>query len=312
MASYQMKQRDPLFDSNMQAVIERRGKELLGLGLIALGVLVAMMLGSYVPEDPSWLSATDEPAANMLGRTGAMIAGPLYIIAGLGSWGLAACLVGWGLRFVLHRGEERAVGRVIFAPIAIALGSVYASTLVPSEAWTHSFGLGGLFGDTVLAAILNILPMGAALGLKLMAFASGLALVAMALFVLGFDGRELRLTGRFLLVGMIMAYGSLMTLLGRGATGAVQGAQAWQARRQARRDAVIEDDMPFDEADYTPAPLAAPEPRAKPGLLARMPALVKRAPDPEPELVEPEFDPQEPILSVSEDRIKAKIADVIK
>ena len=312
MASYQMKQRDPLFDSNMQAVIERRGKELLGLGLIALGVLVAMMLGSYVPEDPSWLSATDEPAANMLGRTGAMIAGPLYIIAGLGSWGLAAILVGWGLRFVLHRGGERAVGRVIFAPIAIALGSVYASTLVPSAAWTHSFGLGGLFGDTVLAAILNILPMGPALGLKLMAFFSGLALAAMALFVLGFDGRELRLTGRFLLVGVIMAYGSLMTLMGRGATGAVQGAQAWRMRRQARRDGVIEDDMPFDEAEYRPAPLAAPEARAKSGLLARMPGLIRRAPDPEPELVEPEFSADEPVPSVSEDRIKAKIADVIK
>ncbi|MGC9369098.1 MAG: DNA translocase FtsK [Paracoccaceae bacterium] len=312
MASYQMKQRDPLFDSNMQAVIERRGKELLGLGLIALGVLVAMMLGSYVPEDPSWLSATDEPAANMLGRTGAMIASPLYIIAGLGSWGLAVCLAGWGLRFVLHRGEERAVGRLIFAPIGIALGSVYASTLVPSEAWTHSFGLGGLFGDTVLAAILNILPMGAALGLKLMAFLAGVALVAMALFVLGFDGRELRLTGRFLLVGMIMAYGSLMTLLGRGATGAVEGAQAWQARRQARRDAVIEDDEPFDEEEYAPAPLAAPEPRAKAGLLSRVPSLIKRASDPEPELVEPEFPSEEPVPSVSEDRIKAKIADVIK
>ncbi|WP_212523007.1 DNA translocase FtsK [Actibacterium sp. MT2.3-13A] len=313
MASYQMKQRDPLFDSNMQAVIERRGKELLGLGLIALGVLVAMMLGSYVPEDPSWLSATDEPAANLLGRTGAMIAAPLYIIAGLGSWGLAVCLTGWGLRFVLHRGEERALGRLIFAPIAIALGSVYASTLVPSEAWTHSFGLGGLFGDTVLAAILNILPMGAAPGLKLMAFLSGVALVAMALFVLGFDGRELRLTGRFLLVGMIMAYGRLMTLLGRGATGAVQGAAlAWQARRGTRRDAVIDDGDPFDAAEYTPAPLAAPEPRTRTGLLSRMPALIKRAPDPEPELVEPEFIPQGPLPQVSEDRIKAKIADVIK
>ena len=44
MASYQAKQRDPLFDSNMQAVIERRGKEMLGLGLIVVGVLVALML----------------------------------------------------------------------------------------------------------------------------------------------------------------------------------------------------------------------------------------------------------------------------
>jgi S-DNA-T family DNA segregation ATPase FtsK/SpoIIIE len=61
MASYQMKQRDPLFDANIQAAIERRGKELLGIALIVLAVMTAMLIASYVPEDPSWLSATDAP-----------------------------------------------------------------------------------------------------------------------------------------------------------------------------------------------------------------------------------------------------------
>ena len=53
--AYQVRQRDPLLDSNMQAAIERRGKELLGIGLLIVGVLTCMMLFSYSPEDPSWL-----------------------------------------------------------------------------------------------------------------------------------------------------------------------------------------------------------------------------------------------------------------
>ncbi|MFZ1728429.1 MAG: DNA translocase FtsK 4TM domain-containing protein, partial [Albidovulum sp.] len=59
MASYQARQRDPLLDQNTQAVIERRGKELLGAVLLMLAALTALMLASYSPDDPSWLASTD-------------------------------------------------------------------------------------------------------------------------------------------------------------------------------------------------------------------------------------------------------------
>ena len=88
MASWQAKHRDPLFDQNTQAALERRGKELLGAGLVVLGVLIAMMLISYSPEDPSFMSATDQPAVNYLGRPGAYIASALFMITGYGTWAL--------------------------------------------------------------------------------------------------------------------------------------------------------------------------------------------------------------------------------
>ena len=71
--AYQTRDRDPLLDSTMQAAIEKRGKELLGLGLVALGILVAMMIGSYTPDDPNWMLASDAPVQNWLGRLGAPI-----------------------------------------------------------------------------------------------------------------------------------------------------------------------------------------------------------------------------------------------
>ena len=104
MASWQAKQRDPLFDQNTQAALERRGKELVGAGLVLLAVVLAVLLYSWSPDDPSFLAATDQPPVNLLGRFGAYLAAPLMMIAGYGAWGLALGALVWGLRLMLHRG----------------------------------------------------------------------------------------------------------------------------------------------------------------------------------------------------------------
>ncbi|MFB1025660.1 MAG: DNA translocase FtsK 4TM domain-containing protein, partial [Octadecabacter sp.] len=127
MASYQSRQRDPLLDSGTQAVIEKRGRELVGIGLFVVGVMVAMMLWSYAPDDPNFMSATDAPVRNWLGRPGASFAAALFMIVGYASWMVPLVLMAWGLRFTLHRGQERAVGRVIFAPIAIAATAIVSA-----------------------------------------------------------------------------------------------------------------------------------------------------------------------------------------
>ena len=168
--AYQTRGRDPLFDSNMAAAMEKRGKELFGLGLMALGLMTCAMIASYTPDDPNWMVSTDMPAQNWMGRIGASLAAPLFMIIGWGSWGIGLVLLVWGARFTLHVGEDRAIGRLIFAPIAIAFGSIYAATLTPAGNWldTHSFGLGGLFGDTVMGALLTLLPIGSAVTVKVM------------------------------------------------------------------------------------------------------------------------------------------------
>ena len=369
MASYQARQRDPLFDSNTQALIERRGKELLGFGLIVLAILVALILWSYSPDDPSWLSATDEPAANILGRFGASIASPMIVIAGLGSWAVALILAVWGVRFVAHFGEERALSRMIFAPIAVALASVYASTHVPGADWGHSFGLGGLFGDTVLGAVLGVIPVKATLGLKVMSLVMAAGMVAMAAFVLGATRVEVARFGRFLLLGIIMIYAMVARALGLGASGTAQGLKAlivagWNRRQARRREraqmrALAREeaarDAELDARDIEDAPamaarlsqpvvrraeprlradprMAAPEPLTDPlveptsgpvtqpaeepqpapktGLLAKLPGLLKRNSQPEPEPgIEPELYSAE---DMGNPEIRAKIAQIVR
>ena len=122
--AYQTRGRDPLFDSDMQAAIEKRGKELLGIVLALLGLAVAAMVFSYHPEDPSFMSATDAPVRNWLGRPGASIAAFLFVVVGHCSSVLSLALTSCGLPLALHYGSFRAFGRLIFLPILNAVTSV--------------------------------------------------------------------------------------------------------------------------------------------------------------------------------------------
>ncbi len=348
MASYNARGRDPLLDSTMQAAIEKRGKELIGIALIILGLMAAAMIGSYTPDDPNWMVSTDAPVQNWMGRIGASIAAPLFMIVGWGSWGLALVLIGWGVRFAGHWGEDRAVARLIFAPIWIAVVAIYASTLVPGLEWrnTHSFGLGGLFGDTVMGALLTLLPIGSHFMIKLMSLLMAVGMVSLAVFVLGFTRADVQKGLRFVIVGIIVCYGALMTLLGRGASATVEAARTRQAQRTERKEAeryaaeqaglaeqaayaaqaeaeanaVVEEPLyqepryeePVRQETVQPAPEPVAQPEPKQGLLARMPSLIRRPePMPEPELVEPA--PIEGYNAMpGDDRIKAKIADAVR
>ena len=235
MASYQARQRDPLLDQTMQAMLERRGREALGLGLIAVGAIFALMLASYSANDPGWMVATDQVAHNLLGRLGASVASTLMTVGGLGSWCIPTVLMAWGLRFASHKGADRAVSRMVFAVIAVAMGSVYAATLVPGASWPHSFGLGGLFGDTILASLLNIMPGSAALALKMLTLLIAAVFMALMLYVTGFNLAELQRIGRFLGFGLLVAFNGLLLGLGRGAYSAGAAAQTMGARWQDRR-----------------------------------------------------------------------------
>jgi S-DNA-T family DNA segregation ATPase FtsK/SpoIIIE len=223
MASWNTHGRDPLLDSNLNQVLQKRGRELLGLGFLALAVLLAMMLGSYAPSDPSWMASTDMPVQNSLGRIGAAMASPLMIIIGIASWGLVAFFGGWGLRLVLGRGHEQALSRAVFVPIALAITAVWCATLVPGAGWDTIYGLGGIFGDTVLAAVVNALPMSAGAGVTFMGVAMLFATLAIWAFVLGVDRFELLQYGRYVAAGMVLCYAGIRHLLRGGVGGGVKG-----------------------------------------------------------------------------------------
>lgn len=326
--AFQTRSRDPLLDSEMQAAVEKRGKELFGLLLVGFGMAVAAMIGSYTPDDPNWYVSTDAPARNLLGDLGASIAHILYLGLGFGSWAIAVTPVVWGLRFVLHRGEERAIPWMLISLLMPIVLAVYVSTLPPGALWSenHNSGLGGLLGDFFLAMMLLLLPITPVLGVKLLSLTLAVILVALSAFTLGFTRPELGRLGRFLAIGIIMSYGALATMLGRGASSSVQAAMAYGARRkaqQAARDAEFQSaemaaaDMVLDDEPYVDdGPEVEDEDLpAKGGLFSRVPGLMRRSEPqvemPEPELVEHEADVELDEMP-GQERISAKIAKAVQ
>ncbi|WP_112873143.1 DNA translocase FtsK [Paracoccus endophyticus] len=300
MASWQAKHRDPLFDQTTQAALERRVKELVGAGLVVAGILVAMMLFSYSPDDPGVGTATDQPAQNLLGRVGAYAASALFMITGYGSWMLAVAAVAWGLRLMVHRGEDRLI-RGVFTPLAMVLVSIYATSMVPPPGWTQSFGLGGHLGDMLMGAMLGLMPLPAAVGLKILALLSAVASVAFGGFVLGVDRAEAMGIGRFLATGLATAYDLVMTAAGWGGRASVAAARELRRRAEAHRTRAAGE----GETEATEAPEAPPA-----RLLARLRRPSGQA-VPESELVEPEphyDDSPGPDAAA----IQARIADAIR
>ena len=307
--AYQVRHRDPLLESHMQEAIQKRGKELLGLLMLAIGIAVALMLGSYSPEDPSWLTATDAPIQNILGKFGASVASPLHVTIGWAAWGISVVLIAWGLRFFMHIGEDRFFGRIIFSPIAIAIAAIFASTHAPVEGWNYSFGLGGLFGDTALAAVLELAPVDLVLTLKTMSIVSAVALLFAGLFVLGVNRAEMFSFVRFMLVGVIMAYAGVVSFLGFAGGQAVRAAHAGYVRSRAKH----EEEASGYESEK-PAKPAGSLARNIPAFGKPPAAFVRRQPtitSTEPELVaqRPHVEDVDP---PSDDRIRSRIADVIR
>ena len=192
MAYNSVKERDPLIDKETQRVLERRLTELLGIVMIAGAALFSLIIVTYSPTDPGPLSVSDLPVKNLLGNTGAAIASPLILVIGWGSWSLVPILLIWGIRFILHIGSERAIGRLIFTPIAIALSSVYAASIVPIDTWLHSFGMGGLFGDTIVGSLLTFVPLSASDGILTITITSLVLTIILNIFCSGFIGSEIK------------------------------------------------------------------------------------------------------------------------
>ena len=315
--AFQSRSRDPLFDSTTQAAIEKRSKELIGLLAIGLGLMLAAMIGTYTPDDSNWMVSSDAPVQNWLGQTGASLSFLLITFLGLGSWGLSLFAIGWGTRFLMHRGEERVVWATFMLLPWLILVALHFETLVPHAEWRnfHSFGLGGMIGNTALGGLLALMPGGLAFLVKFLSFLTALGTLALGAIVMGFSKEEIGRIWRFFLFGVVLAFGAFAGLLGRGASGGAAAARAMQARRAAQREdkqgttETSDDDLIFsdplvDEVDNahvqsTPQFGLAPAPEASDGpaiaeknsLLGRASSLIRRAEPtlhPEPELVEPQ------------------------
>lgn len=285
--------KEPLVERQTKETIARRGAETVGVLLLVLAGLLAVLQMTYSPNDPGLFNATDTPAQNLLGLPGAYVADLMHRAIGWAGCAFPALIGIWGLRFVLHKGEERVLARIILAPFAIALSAVFAAAHPPLAGWVHDYGLGGWFGDAVLGGMLTAIPM-----------SMDISLVAVTLFLLaattivgaiasGLTFGEIRWFGAL----FVHSFRALFRAIGRGlgfaGASAVGAASAAKAARLDRRAAAEAEDSPEsyrkrllrgfsrDAAAQTPdeAPIALPEvtgqePDQDKAIMARITAAV--------------------------------------
>ena len=323
--AYPTRGRDPLLDASTQAFLERRGVEALGLVILAVGVMFALALVSYSPEDSAWIASGGREIANWAGQIGATISAPLIKIMGLGSWGIPIALVVWGLRLITHLGADRMLMRLIYAPIFWALCSLYAATLNPISSWAHSFSMGGLFGDTVLFMLLQILPGSAALGANIVALILGALVLLLGGYVTGLVFGEIKTSFRAINLAGSRFVMFVLSLLSSGVSRGAQGLRTRQenraqlqrepnfnpvSRSEAARVASVIRANPAMPTTSAALPLPV-EPWVSKSLFARVPAMLKRTPElnAKPQL---QANTQGTSEDPFEDRIRGKIADAIR
>ncbi len=323
--AFQTRPRDPLLETHVQDMLRRRGRELTGVALVGASVLFGMMLYSYSPDDPSWISATSEPARNLLGNYGAWAAGMLILTIGWASWSLPVLLAVWGLRFVFHKGEQRLISRIIFVPVMIAALAVFLSTHIPPDFWPHGtgLGLGGVGGDGALIFLVDLNPLGPELGFRLTSAILGVASLVLAAFTLGLDGAELRRILRFSWLSFLLVYGNLVSIslyLLHMAVAAFTGLFRFaldkrSARRETRagRRAAAEATRQRQDDDFSvidSGHVAAEAPRRK--LLSKMLKFEKSdRPAAQPVTPVPAFGRTEAAYGSDEARINARISAAV-
>ncbi|MDG2096137.1 MAG: DNA translocase FtsK 4TM domain-containing protein [Paracoccaceae bacterium] len=194
----QVQDRSSLFGLRIQRILQRRGQELVGILFLMFSLMWSFILllstyGSFFAK-----SIVDEALLNNIQVFSSGIVAPTMVTIGISSWILSIFTFFWAARLIFHLNAQTFFNRVVFLPILAAFLSVCASCFPVTTAWPHSFGLGGLFGDTILTFLVDVVSNSFGLGLKTIALPFIVVSFFTALFVLGFDKRELKIIIRII------------------------------------------------------------------------------------------------------------------
>ncbi|MGD8370762.1 MAG: DNA translocase FtsK 4TM domain-containing protein, partial [Syntrophobacterales bacterium] len=107
-----------LTNEAMSFKLDRRGREIAALCLLALALLLVLSLVTYHSSDPTLFttSSGQRPVRNVVGIFGANLAAILLVATGVSAYWLPVFLVGGALRFLLPSSTLR--------PLPLAIGCI--------------------------------------------------------------------------------------------------------------------------------------------------------------------------------------------
>ncbi len=257
----------------INALIRTRLAQLGGLALALCALLLLAALASYNPHDPSLNTATSQPARNLAGPAGALVADILLQGVGAASALPGLAMLAWAFRTVTGmplRFGLRLTCTLLALPVvaAVLAAAAEAPGLQIAAAWPTMAGLGGAVGSAIAgyAANTGYGLLGQA-GAMVMLGLGGLLALVLVVLGLGLTAGEWRAAGQGAVGGAVgVARGSMrggrgvagllgraargLAMAGRGASGAFAGLVAALARRQADPESL--------QAPADPPPAALP------------------------------------------------------
>ena len=140
--------------------IADRLKELIGLTLSIISVLIAISLLSYSPEDPNFIYSENIEIKNILGFQGSFASDLLFQSLGLISILLCLTIFFTGINVIRYKKILLIIENLFFSLIYLISGSFFFSIFYPDSFWLTFNGNGGFIGnllqDTFLSSIVNI------------------------------------------------------------------------------------------------------------------------------------------------------------
>ncbi|WP_431192957.1 DNA translocase FtsK [Xanthobacter aminoxidans] len=179
-----------LIPESIRLVVRRRGREIVGTGLILATLISFVALGTWSAADPSLSNATHAPVTNLLGRPGAIIADLLIQLFGLAALAVLLPPLYAGWRLVTHRPFARERLRITCWLIGVLGTTAFLGAIPQPDHWPGLTGLGGALGDLFPRAF-GVMRGGALAALDSMLIGTaGLAIGAAGLFFALSGGRR--------------------------------------------------------------------------------------------------------------------------
>ncbi|MFC4351877.1 DNA translocase FtsK [Fodinicurvata halophila] len=246
--------RTRLFPSGAGGFLRLRLIELSGLGVILLGLLLAVICFSYDPLDPSFNRAARDQVNNLLGLPGAYLADVLMQSLGMAAFFLCGLFIAWGWRLIRSHAVPRWWLRLLAGLFAVLFAATTLAAVPAPASWPLRSGLGGFSGALILGHAYqasNLLP-------AMLAVASGALALFLGLFSLAVSLGEWRALGR----GPTHLLQAAMRLLQRRNDTQTEDAPPVRASRQKKARKRTDTGGKSEKAAAEPAKPAAtaPEP----------------------------------------------------
>jgi S-DNA-T family DNA segregation ATPase FtsK/SpoIIIE len=160
-----------------------RRNEIIAILLLALGVVLALCLFSYNPNDPSWNAAGRSATRNWIGPFGANIAATLFQLVGLAAYLLPLLLLAAAWRRFRTRRIRAPLSRIIGLVMLVLGAAALFDIFITGRIFDGSFEPGGAVGELVSRMLVSALSkVGATILLSALA-ATGLLLATNFSFI---------------------------------------------------------------------------------------------------------------------------------